>query len=98
LILEETMRKLNKAALDIVSAIQALQSFAIRDASVTGKNKDWMKACRDYYVRIPDQLMREAGLVKNEYDFRLALDFQVSEEMQRTAYFLLDKFDLDTKR
>lgn len=73
------MRKLNKAALHIVSAVQALRSFAIRDASVTGKNKDWMQACRDYYDRIPDQLMREAGMVKNEYDFMLALDFQVSE-------------------
>jgi hypothetical protein len=58
------MRHLNKASLDIITAVQALRTFAIRDAEVTENNKDWRKCCHEYYAGIPNGLMAEARLFR----------------------------------
>jgi hypothetical protein len=92
------MRHLNKAALDIICAVQAFRTFAIYDGNVNLDNQDWFRACNQYYDDIPDALMREAGLVKNRYDFDLVLDFTVTAEIRRTAFFLLDRHVLDPRR
>ncbi len=86
------MRYLNRAALDIICAVQACRTFAICDANITIDNKDWLSTCSQYYNRIPDGLMREAGLVKNRYDFDLVLDYSVTAEIRQTALILIDKF------
>ncbi len=35
--------------------------------------------------------------IQNEYDFMLVLDFEVTAEMIGTAFFLLDRFVLDSR-
>ncbi len=89
------MRYLNKTSLNIICAVQCLRAFAICDGCVNRNAGDYFATCRDYYGRIPDNVIAKAGLRKNDMDFRLVLEFTVTDEMKRTRFKRLGKFVLD---
>src|SRR5258708_34234417 len=82
------MRQLNRAALSIITSIQALRTFAIDDLYVNPNENvgGWLHRCEMYYTSIPDTFMAQSGLVKNDYDFRLVVAYVVTEEMMATEH------------
>jgi hypothetical protein len=91
------MRRLNRAALNIITSTQALRTFVINDTTVNPNDNvgGWLLRCRAYYATIPDEVMNQSGLVKNDYDFRIVLDYTVTEEMMGTPHADLGIFLLD---
>jgi hypothetical protein len=88
------VRYLNKEALNIILGVQALRTFAIYDTEINAVEGGWYKRCEKYYNSVPDHMMAKAGLHKNVNDYRLALDYQVTEQMKSTDYEALNQFIL----
>ncbi len=84
-------RKLNKAAMKIILAVQAFKKFALLD-DITNPEANWFDRVESYYNSLPAKLMAESGLHKNQADFRALLDFTVTDEMLSTNFADLGKF------
>ena len=51
---------LNRKALDVIMAVQSLGEFKTCDRAITPDSPDdTRELCREYYLRIPDQVMSE---------------------------------------
>jgi len=91
------MRRLNYDTLNIILAVQRLQSFMIADSAIreaAGQGSpSWFKSAESYYSEIPDCVMKVAWLHKNRSDFEKVLGFQVTDEMLKTNHNLLSRFE-----
>ncbi len=82
----------NKTLLNLLYAIKTKQSLAIVESNIFENKEDWLKELRDYFYSLPDDKMKEAGLVKNEYCIRAIEMFDIPDEWMKSLYEDLGRF------
>jgi hypothetical protein len=87
-----TPRPLNREALIILQAVQAHKQFTIADIPVHPDAGNWHARTRQYFRDLPDELMKAAGIHKNEADFECVLDFVITDEMLNAEFEKLGRF------
>ena len=87
-----TTLTLNKTLLELLCAVKAKQKLAIIESSIFEEKSDWMKELRNYFNALPDDKMKEAGLVKNEYCIRAIESFTIPDEWMSTTFDELGQF------
>lgn len=91
------MRTLNYDMLNVILAVQRLRSFMIVDSAIREaagqESPGWFRTADAYYSKIPDSVMKVAGLHKNRSDFEKVLAFQVTDEMLKTNHNKLSRFE-----
>ena len=87
-----TTLTLNKTLLDLLIALKRKQALAIVEVDIFERSHDWYNEVRDYFKTLPDDKMKEAGLVKNEFCIRAIISFEIPDEWLETTYDELHKF------
>jgi hypothetical protein len=60
---------MNRKLLQVLIAIKSRQELAINE-SILGLEENWTKALRKYINALPDELIAQVGLAKNEFCIR----------------------------
>lgn len=85
---------LNKDLLSIIIAIQSKKQFSINE-SILGldNSEDWLQVVQDYYYNLPDDLVHNNGLKKNQYCFDALLNFNLTPYIMKTKSSKLGNFE-----
>jgi hypothetical protein len=74
---------LNKKILGIIILMQDKKRLSISE-SILDIKCDWLKNVRSYYFDLPDHILVDTGLVKNEYCLSAILRFDITSEILST--------------
>jgi hypothetical protein len=64
----------------VIDAVQKTRGVAVSEGCL-GISKDWLSKTREYFFSLPDDLIAELGLKKNELCLMAILDFKLSNEL-----------------
>ena len=88
-----TTLKLNKKLLKLLLMVEYYCKLKAKEDELLNKNIDYYEKTRQYYFDLPDQLIDELGLAKNEACFEAIWHFNITDEMTATPFNELDKFE-----
>ena len=69
--------KLNMDLLDVLLAVSYKKKLSIIESHCDGFESDWYQVVRKYYFSLPNSLLDEVGLKKNERCVRAVINFKV---------------------
>jgi hypothetical protein len=84
--------KLNSKLLSVLQLIQYRKQLALVESQLE-LTSDWYSDTRSSFFSLPDDLISEVGLVKNEFCFRAIESLTVPKEWLSTEASLLNKFE-----
>jgi hypothetical protein len=75
--------KLNMNLLQVIGLVQSKKQNALYESEL-GLCSDWVKSTKDYFFALPDNLVTELGLKRNEACFHAISKFDITEEIEYT--------------
>ena len=71
--------------------LQSMRKLKIHQKNATGVKMDWWEACRRLY----NNEIWLAKIPLNEHNFETLLNYEITEEMSKTDFKELDKFEIE---
>ncbi len=88
-----TTLQLNDKLLSVLCAVKAKQNLAVNEVSLDCFTNDWAKSLRDYFYKtLPDELIDEVGLKKNEFCIRAIERLEIPDAWMATEISELGQF------
>lgn len=84
---------LNSTLLSLIIYIQDTKKQAIsRGILIESESYNWYKTVQDAYYELDKTLFAKAGIKQNRYNFENILSYPVDENMLKTEYEHLNRF------